>query len=389
MMTDNIKKAQERRMGIYIHVPFCRSKCHYCDFCSQSNKDEEQKQKYVESLCGEIRFIADKIKDSGKPQPIADTVYFGGGTPTLLNPEQLESVLTTVSENFGICKDCEITAEANPASADRQKLSDMRRLGINRLSIGMQSVHDGELKLLGRIHSFEDFKNMYADARRSGFDNISADLMYGIPCQTAESFETSVRTLAEMSPEHISSYCLTIEQGTNFYRRRDSLALPDEDTVADMYASMTDILKKYGYEKYEISNFAHKGRESKHNIKYWKVDDYLGFGSAAHSCFDGVRFAHSRDIEAYIRGENTYCEVKKTGHNEAANEYVMLGMRLRDGVDIDQFNSRFGIDFYEHFGQKFAKYTPDFVLIGGDKCAFTEKGMLVSNFILSDVLDFD
>ena len=376
-------------MGIYIHVPFCRSKCYYCDFCSKTRVAEEQIDRYTRALSAEMEFIAQKIKESGSELPLADTVYFGGGTPTLLPVEGFESILSKVADTFGISDGAEITAETNPKTADYEKLCDIRTLGVNRLSIGMQSVHDGELRALGRIHTFADFCTTYNDARRAGFDNISADLMYGIPEQTAESFAKSVRTVADMSPEHISSYCLSIEEGTPFSKRRDKLRLPDEDAVADMYANMTEILEKRGYEKYEISNFAHKGRESKHNIKYWRLEDYLGFGPAAHGCFGSTRYGHTRDIEAYINGENTYCEINKIDHRERMNEYVMLGMRLSEGIRISDFEARFGQSFEESFGHKIRKYVPEYVTFHGDRCAFTPRGMFVSNFILSDVLDFE
>ena len=262
----------KRNVGIYIHVPFCLSKCHYCDFCSAQRVDDEKKENYVARACEEIEIRAEKIGASGDV-PIADTVYFGGGTPTLLTGEQLERLSWAVKRNFGIAEGAEITAEANPKTADREKLLGMRRAGINRLSIGMQSTHDGELRALGRIHNFADFERIFNDAREVGFDNISADLMYGIPEQTRESFSESVRRLAALSPEHISSYCLTVEEGTNFHRRRDKLNLPDEDRVAEMYAEMSNILAESGYNKYEISNFARDGRESRHNLKYWEYED--------------------------------------------------------------------------------------------------------------------
>ena len=377
----------KRNVGIYIHVPFCLSKCHYCDFCSVQRADEEKREQYVKMLCEEIESFAEKIGESGEI-PIADTVYFGGGTPTLLSVDQLSRLLRCVSDNFGIAEGAEITAETNPKTSDREKLTEMRRIGINRLSIGMQSVHNRELKALGRIHSFEDFLVTFSDARAAGFDNISVDLMYGIPEQTDESFKMSVKTLAELDPEHISSYCLTIEEGTNFGRRRDGLILPDEDAVSDMYADMSEILTKYGYHKYEISNFSKVGRESRHNVKYWRLDDYLGFGVAAHSCFVGKRFAHSRDIDAYLRGESIIIDVEELSQREMMNEYVMLGMRLSSGVDLGGFKARFGTELLDEF-KELKKYAPEFVNIDHIGCRFTEKGMFVSNFILSDVLDFD
>jgi oxygen-independent coproporphyrinogen-3 oxidase len=208
--------------------------------------------------------------------------------------------------------------------------------------------------------------------------------MYGIPEQTKESFAESINMLAALSPEHISSYSLTIEEGTAFWNRRDSLALPIEDTVSEMYLMMGGILRSYGYEKYEISNFSHKGRESRHNLKYWRREDYLGFGPAAHSFFGGVRFAHSRDIEAYLRGENIIESSDTIAGGEAMDEYVMLGMRLSCGIDVEKFNSTFGVDFYERYGRTFERFAPEYVHIDKNACRFTDKGMLVSNYILSE-----
>ena len=384
-MTDTRIYQNDKRenVGIYIHIPFCLSKCHYCDFCSVSRVDGDVKQRYVDMLCREIeesgKNIAQKLD--------VDTVYFGGGTPSLLSVRQLERILKTVDDAFHICDGAEITLETNPKTADREKLSKMIKLGINRLSIGMQSANDRELRSLGRIHGFSDFVDCFNDAREVGFDNISADLMYGIPEQSKESFCHSVKTLCDMSPEHISSYCLTVEEGTNFYRRRDKLVFPDEDAVSDMYSEMSGILAENGYKKYEISNFSKPGRESKHNLKYWHCEDYLGFGPAAHSYFDGVRFAHSRDIDAYLKGESIIIDNEPIGANEAMNEYVMLGMRLTKGIDYSEFFTRFGVDFLQKYA-KIKNYSPEFVALDAEGCCFTEKGMFVSNYVLSDILEF-
>ncbi len=369
------------KAGVYIHVPFCLSKCHYCDFCSRTRADDETKSLYVKRLCEEISKTA---REMGASKKRADTVYFGGGTPTLLSPRQFGEILDVVDESFGIEKNAEITSETNPKTAELEKLLQMRSLGINRLSIGMQSVHNRELQMLGRIHSHADFLRSFEDARRAGFDNISADLMYGIPLQTKESFEISIKTLASLAPEHISSYCLTVEDGTNFGKRRDSLDLPDDDRVSDMYANMTDILSGYGYKKYEISNFAYNGQVSRHNLKYWKRDDYLGFGPAAHSFSCGVRYSNSRDVEGYLRGDDIRDSYEVIEKNEAADEYVMLGMRLAEGINILEFESLFNMDFMSSYGNAFKRFSPEYIYIDEKVCRFTDKGMFVSNYILSE-----
>lgn len=370
-----------KKTGIYIHVPFCRSKCYYCDFCSRTCADDDVRSLYVKRLCAEIESIAERI---GSNRPIADTVYFGGGTPTLLSPSQLDEVIKTVDRCFGIEYGAEITAETNPKTADREKLCELRAIDINRLSIGMQSVHDNELRALGRIHTYSDFVKTFSDARNAGFDNISADLMYGIPEQDIKSFQKSIETLAALSPEHISSYSLTIEEGTPFYNRREALVLPDEDTVSQMYLLMSDKLSSLGYKKYEISNFAHNGMESRHNLKYWKREDYLGFGPAAHSFYGDVRYSNSRDIEAYLRGESIVESRDVIEKDEAMDEYVMLGMRLSCGIDIEKFNSTFKTDFNQKYGSVFSRFAPEYVEINEKVCRFTDKGMLVSNYILSE-----
>ncbi len=374
----------EKSVGIYLHIPFCLSKCHYCDFCSVSRAEAERIEAYTLQLCKEIKDFQGLC---GKKLPIADTVYFGGGTPTLLSADQFDRILQTVDETFGFESGAEITAECNPKTADLQKLSAMRGLGINRLSIGMQSTHDNELRALGRIHSFEAFKKTYFEAREAGFDNVSADLMYGIPEQTMESFVKSMETLASLSPEHISSYCLTIEEGTNFARRRDSLALPDEDTVGDMYEEMSILLPSFGYKKYEISNFAKPGCESRHNLKYWQLQDYIGFGPAAHSCFENTRWGHSRNIDGYLAGKDIYDEVEQQSQRAKMNEYVMLGLRLADGISVSAFRERFGSGLYEVF-PALKKQPVGLLVAGEDACRFTDEGMLVSNYLLSEILDF-
>ena len=341
--------------------------------------------KYAERLVSDI--LSFKSPDGVDYLP-ADTVYFGGGTPTLLEPYHLKKILCAIRERFGISDNAEISAECNPKTADFDKLCALRGLGINRLSIGMQSSDNDELKALGRIHTFEDCKNTFAAARRVGFENISLDLMYGIPGQTRDSFKKSLADVMSLEPNHISSYALKIEEGTPFYKLKDELILPCEDDVCAMYEDMCKALMDNGYNKYEISNFAKSGFESKHNLRYWTYEDYVGFGVAAHSFVGGERIENSRDFEGYIRGENIEASRDKISPDEQKNEYVMLRMRLSDGVDIKEFEGRFGSDFDLEFGYGFKKFSPEFVEITERFCRFTEKGFFVSNYILSEVLNF-
>ena len=338
---------------------------------------------YVTELC---RRIEGSEQLYGR---VVDTVYFGGGTPTLLPIELFEKILDSVKRRARLTEDAEISAECNPATADRDYLVGLRGIGVNRLSIGLQSTHKGELEALGRLHSFEDFKDTYIAAREAGFSNISVDLMYGIPEQTEESFRESLHTLVELSPEHISAYGLKVEKGTRFYSMGERLALPDEETECEMYLSMCEILRKYGYERYEISNFAKKGYMSRHNLKYWRQDDYLGFGVAAHSCCDGERFGNSRDIEGFLRGENIECERYVQSERDRLNEYIMLSMRLSEGMSIAELESRAGRGLSEVCPQIDALEKAGYLTENDGRIAFTDKGALVSNSILSDMLEFD
>ncbi len=375
-------KYDKQGMGVYIHIPFCLSKCYYCDFCSLPHRKPQEIEEYVSRLVREIKLFDKKEKRCAK------TVYFGGGTPTLLSVEQFKQILDAVNSVFMLCEDTEITAECNPKSADLVKLRGMRECGINRLSIGLQSVHDNELRALGRVHTYKDFLATYLDARQAGFNNISFDLMYGIPEQSIDSFLEGLCRVIELAPEHISSYSLILEEETRFYERRELLPLPSEDEVTAMYEKMTDLLEKSGYTKYEVSNFARAGYESRHNLIYWNYGDYIGFGSSAHSFVDRVRSANSRDVAAYIRGEDVRKILEYIGETEAQNEYVMLGMRLTRGVSRAEFFDLFGVDLFDLFGDRFKKYTDKYVEMDDFGCRFTTEGFFVSNTILSDVLDF-
>ena len=265
----------------------------------------------------------------------------------------------------------------------------MRRAGVNRLSIGLQSVHDNELKKLGRIHTYNDFLNTLNDAYIAGFENVSADLMYGIPEQSMSSWAKTLEEVGSMDLKHISAYGLKIEEHTRFFENPDRLTFPDEDTACDMYEYMLDKLRQKGYNRYEISNFARQGLESVHNLKYWLYEDYIGFGPSAHSFLNRMRTENSRNLKAYLKGENICVSSSLIGENEAMNEYVMLGMRLEEGVNKKTFFDRFGVDFDSQFGEKFNRYESGFVINGEKSCRFTDRGFLLSNYILSDVLNFE
>jgi oxygen-independent coproporphyrinogen-3 oxidase len=282
----------------------------------------------------------------------------------------------------------EITVEVNPATVTHEDLKKLFNAGVNRLSIGMQSANNNELRDLGRIHTYSDFVKTYSDARSAGFDNVSADLMYGIPEQTMESFERSIRVLASLDPEHISSYCLKVEENTPFGRMGDSLVLPDEDTQCDMYELLSSLLPRLGYEKYEISNFSKKGRESRHNVRYWTGLDYLGFGAAAHSYFGGERFSTSQNILSFAKSEFIESEREKIDCEERMREFVMLRLRLLRGFALCDFEGEFGVSFLEKFKDVSRFERSGHIVIKDGRCHFTEKGFFVSSYILSELLDY-
>ena len=374
----------KKTLGLYIHIPFCRSKCLYCDFCSFPSMNGETVEAYAKALC---RDLARRSTECG--DYTVDTVYFGGGTPTLLPVGLLTKILDTVAGCYRLAPDTEITAECNPATGGLDYFTEMRRSGFNRLSIGLQSTHAEELKALGRIHSFADFVRTYHEARVAGFENISADLMSGIPDQSVESYIESVKLLVSLAPEHISAYGLTVEEGTPFGKMGDRLILPDEDAARQMYFSGIDTLELHGYRQYEISNFARAGYESRHNLKYWNCNEYLGFGPAAYSDFGGDRFGNARDLAAYIEDKSIETERETPTRSQRMNEYVMLRMRLSEGVCAAEFQRRFGCEFEPVFGKRLSAYEQHgFVERTHSGWHFTKEGFYVSNAILSEILDF-
>ncbi|MBO5354908.1 MAG: radical SAM family heme chaperone HemW [Clostridia bacterium] len=383
-----IKVGKKAKLGLYLHIPFCVQKCCYCDFHS-AKADKGARTAYMRALCHHLKAAAPDAKGM-----TVDTVYFGGGTPTLLDATDFKAIFDTVKGHFALEEDAEITAECNPVTNADGLMEGLHATGVNRLSIGLQSANDAELRLLGRPHGFAEFLATYEAARRGGFDNVSVDLMFGIPDQTVESFGKTLDTVIGLSPEHISAYGLRIEEGTPFYGMRKSLALPDEDAESAMAELAAERLRKAGYEHYEISNYAKAGRRSRHNMRYWLGDDYLGFGPAAHSYFRGTRFETAPDTAAYIdtveRGDFSALRqnaVRIEG-KEQMDEYVMLRMRLFDGIELADFERRFGTTFEAQYGSVEALQRGGFLTKDGDRLAFTEQGMRVSNAILCDWLDF-
>ena len=381
---NNNEKAP-RCLGLYIHIPFCRTKCLYCDFCSFVSRDDGERERYVDALLREIH-------ERGTDKYAVDTVYFGGGTPSLLSSQQIGRILSAVRENFRLTDDVEVTLECNPMTHlddGKEYFSAIHRLGVNRLSLGVQSALDSELKLIGRRHTFEEAKRTFSCARESGFDNISIDLMFGIPSQTVKSLDYSLDEFISLGAEHISIYSLQLEEGTPLHRMQSRYEIADDDAVADMYATINQKMKGAGYIHYEISNFAKEGKESRHNSKYWRLDEYLGLGLAAHSDFGGERSENTCDLSDYLEGKY-YLSGNEIGKAEREVEFVMLGLRMSEGISKSEFYERFKIDFDEKYGEKVKNLAKlDFVSDSPDKFALTEKGFAVSNMILSQILDFD
>ncbi len=332
-------------LGIYIHIPFCKQKCFYCDFCSFANKNEMQ-EKYVEAVINEIKNITHKEKYT------VTTIYFGGGTPSILNPEYIKNILQEIESSFKILDDAEITIEINPGTVNEEKLKKYKEYGINRLSIGLQSANDKILKKIGRIHDYKQFEETFFYARKCGFKNINVDLMIGLPTQTIEDVKQTLEKIIQKNPEHISVYSLIIEEGTIIEKliNENKLQLPDEETERIMYWTVVNELKENGYNQYEISNFSKKTYESKHNTNCWKQKQYVGLGTSAHSYLNKKRYSNTNNIEEYIKNiqENNISK-NITIHEEQTeestmNEYMLLGLRMIQGININEFKQKFKTD---------------------------------------------
>ena len=361
-------------LAVYIHIPFCVRKCAYCDFLSFSGTEEVEEQ-YIRKLLWEIKESTEIYRDYE-----VRTVFIGGGTPTSIPAEQIVRVLETLRECYQMAPDAECTIECNPGTADTDKLKQYRACGVNRISIGCQSVRDSELKLLGRIHNREQFLECFRMARDVGFENINIDMMSGLPGQTVADWKENLRTVAELAPEHISAYSLIIEEGTPFYEKyhrqlelrekglepeeirrklekedktaaEERALLPSEDAEREMYHKTTEILAQYGYQQYELSNYAKPGRECRHNLVYWQRGDYAGFGLGAASCVGEVRWKNVTDLRTYLDGDSvTTLQTEREALSAEAqrSEAMFLGLRLTDGIDIKEFADRYG-RFPEYF----------------------------------------
>lgn len=370
-------------ISLYIHIPFCKSKCWYCDFPSFCGKDNLM-ESYIKALGEEI--------DSKVLQYNIKTIFIGGGTPTYLSLEMLEQLKTHIKK-LKLTSDVEFTVECNPGTLDKEKLRLLKSMGVNRLSIGLQAYDDSLLKSIGRIHNVDEFLKNYELARSIGFENINIDLMFALPNQTSEIWKESLIKVAKLNPEHISAYSLILEEDTKFYdfNNKGTLKLPEEDVERDMYESLLSILKDFGYNQYEISNFSKEGKECKHNIVYWSMGEYIGVGSSSASYIESTRYKNVEDVEEYIQKINTNKETYKEKHRnlikEDVEEFMFMGLRKIKGIEEREFLNRFSkdIDSYykniinKHINAKFLKREDGYL-------KFTSKGIQLSNYVLVDFL---
>ncbi len=370
---ENDREKCDTPIGLYIHIPFCVRKCNYCDFCSKPPTGNDF-DKYFSRLKSEFR------EYKRTPKIRVNTVFIGGGTPSLLPVGYFTRLFDLVRDSFDLCPDCEITTEINPGTLTRERAIEYKALGISRISIGLQSIHENELKRLGRIHSYDDFLASFSLLSELGFDNISVDLMYGIPEQTSESLTKTLSAVTSLNPSHISLYGLIIEDGTEFGREWKGLPLPTEDEECDMYYLACERLRDAGYSHYEISNYAKTGFECRHNLKYWNTDEYIGIGATAHSFFEGKRYGNTRDLFEIVRDPAANDE-------SSYDEYVMMRLRLSEGISLSEFKRKFGFDFTDGRDKILSELENHGLLtLNGDRLALTEHGFYVSNSILTEIL---
>ena len=367
-----------RPLGLYIHIPFCKSKCAYCDFYSLARSEEQ-----MDAYCAALERDLARHADAAKAHTV-DTVYFGGGTPSYLGAERLASLLQTVFSHYRVAPDAEITFEANPDSArDIAALRTLRAAGFNRVSLGAQSFDDGELQEIGRVHTATEIVRSVDAARAAGFDNLSLDLIYGLPRQTMARWRENLAAALALAPEHLSCYGLKVEEGTPLYLRAERAQLPDDDAQADFYLETVALLAQRGYAQYEISNFAREGFASRHNLKYWTLGEYLGFGPGAHSDFGGRRFAAARDLSAYLAGKNILSEDTAITHRERQREYFLLGLRTVRGICAAETDADFAAA--EAVLRECAVH--GLAEGSGGRWRLTPQGFLVSNAVIARVLD--
>lgn len=361
-----------KNIGVYIHIPFCERKCKYCDFLS-FEANEDLKKEYVSALISQI--------ENTKCEKEVDSVFIGGGTPSSLSGEDIKRISDAVYKSYKASEDTEFTIEINPATVDKNKLSAYREAGVNRISMGVQSFLEKELKTLGRLHTAEEAEKSFYLLSEAGFLNINLDLMFALPNQTLTDLEKNLKAASELSPTHLSVYGLIVEEGTPIYDliKKGSLSEADEDLYASMYDFTADFLEECGYEKYEISNFSKKGFKSRHNLKYWSGDEYLGFGLGAVGFSSSTRYENTKDIKEYIKGKPP--EKSKLKKDDLISEFLITSLRKTDGFFLDDFKERFNEDFYKLFDVS-PYIKGGFMEEKNGRLFFTKKGEKVSNEIL-------
>lgn len=376
-----------KEIGIYVHIPFCKQKCIYCDFISFSNKFNKVEE-YINKLRQEIEIKASKI---GKSEILINTIYIGGGTPSIISKEYIGQIIDSINKHFNIKQQVEITIEVNPGTVDKEKLEYYKKLGINRLSIGLQNASDYILKILGRIHTYKDFLNVYNMARQVGFKNINVDLMIGVPTQNIDNVKDNVSKILDLKPEHISVYSLIVEENTPIEKKINSgeLILPSEDLEREMYWYVKNKLEENGYKHYEISNFAKEGKESRHNMNCWNQEEYLGFGVAAHSYLNNERFSNTENLDEYIVKD--LLEIKQINEIQdildKQKEYMMLGLRKIDGVSISKFKQKYVNNPVYLFKDEINKLSKEGLLqVNLDNIKLTKKGIDLANLVWEEFI---
>ena len=375
-----------KEIGIYVHIPFCKRKCYYCDFVSYDNKYEKI-DSYVETVKKEIEDTSNEFTKNH----IVSTIYFGGGTPSFLESKYIKLLLENIRRNFNVSSNAEITLEVNPGTITEEKLKTYQMCGINRLSIGLQTTNDNLLKKIGRIHTYSEFLSTYNLARKLGFSNINVDLIFSLPDESLDDLKLDLEKIIELSPEHISTYSLIVENGTKIKElieeNADGYNLPSEDIERQMYWYIKNTLEEKEYRHYEISNFAKEGYESKHNLNCWNQKEYFGFGAAAHSFIDGIRFSNKKILSEYIFNFKSRDIEEKMNREELAKEYMMLGLRKIDGVSISEFERKFNLNPLLYFRFEISKLTDeDLIEVDLDDIKLTKKGLDFANIVWEEFI---
>lgn len=374
------------KISLYIHIPFCAQKCLYCDFPSFSRKYHLRKA-YIEALNKEIINLREKHNNLE-----INTIFIGGGTPSVLEADELECLLKEVAK-LNMAKDLEYSMECNPGNLTEEKLEVMKKYGVNRISMGLQAKQDNLLRGLGRIHNYKTFKENFLLAKKVGFNNINVDLMFGLPNQRLNEWEETLREIISLDPAHISAYSLIIEEGTAFYNlyENDKLKLPTEEEERKMYHLAKKILEENGFNQYEISNYAKEGKECRHNLAYWNMDNWIGVGSAAASYINGKRIKNISSVEEYINSINengeAVEEIINNSKNDNMEEFMFMGLRKINGIDENEFKKRFSMNINDVYGEILNKYIDEGLLIRDSGRIFlSEKGIEISNIIMADFL---